>query len=471
MTQNFYSSAIYLTVPYFIVTFLRGIIDFQLGGQVIELQSFSGWITFEFLISLIWWLVLLKYYHYKQYKFAFLVLIIFIPVSFYHLISAHDLLNTREYTDNYTFAFLTLLGTSILYGISLIFSKAGKRPWLKAAGILSLALGLTMLFSAIWAISSITAIHNGTITKIGQWVSLIGSLSPVLFIMNFVSEKSAAEKVITTPQKSWGVAIDIVAVLALISALFFGSKLTVESIGLRRNPDQVSELLEETAKPFEARTYTNSHGKVLPYRLLKPLGYDPIRKYPLVVCLHGSSGRGADNVKQVTASLMAQMLSDHKNRTKYPAFLFVPQCPRESDWGGVTNIPSVDSLVFETILALEKEFLIDTGRRYIAGISMGGYGTWHLICTRPEMFAAAIPIAGGGDPSLAQNVVDIPIWAFHGAKDRNVLVRGSRDMINAIRNEGGEPRYTEFPDKAHHISEDIKGTPGLLDWLFAQKRN
>ena len=44
-------------------------------------------------------------------------------------------------------------------------------------------------------------------------------------------------------------------------------------------------------------------------------------------------------------------------------------------------------------------------------------------------------------------------------------------MINAIRNEGGEPRYTEFPDKAHHISEDIKGTPGLLDWLFAQKRD
>jgi len=168
--------------------------------------------------------------------------------------------------------------------------------------------------------------------------------------------------------------------------------------------------------------------------------------------------------------LFAQSLSRSNNRVKYPAFVLVPQCPPYADWGGITNIEAVDSLVLDVIFALEKEFAIDKNRRYITGISMGGFGVWHLISTQPDMFAAAIPICGAGNPKLAENLTDIPIWAFHGAKDRNVLVRGSQDMIEAIKNEGGDPNYTEFPDKAHHISKDVISTSGLLDWLFAQER-
>jgi predicted peptidase len=128
-------------------------------------------------------------------------------------------------------------------------------------------------------------------------------------------------------------------------------------------------------------------------------------------------------------------------------------------------------LVFETISALEEEFPLDTDRRYVAGNSLGGYGTWHLICARPELFAAAIPISGGGNPALARNIVDMPIWAFHGQKDRNVPVSGSRDIIEAIKKAGGNPRYTEYPDKAHNISKHVTDTPDLLDWLFAQQRD
>ena len=50
---------------------------------------------------------------------------------------------------------------------------------------------------------------------------------------------------------------------------------------------------------------------------------------------------------------------------------------------------------------LEKEFSIDITRRYVIGESLGGYGTWHFITTRPQMFAAAVPVCGVGDPALA----------------------------------------------------------------------
>jgi len=86
------------------------------------------------------------------------------------------------------------------------------------------------------------------------------------------------------------------------------------------------------------------------------------------------------------------------------------------------------------------------------------------------LFAAAIPVAGGGNPARAPKALDVAVWAFHGKNDKNVPVEGSRNMIRALERAGGHPKYTEFPDKGHNIWYDVSTTPGLLDWLFAQKR-
>src|SRR5882672_6461490 len=51
-------------------------------------------------------------------------------------------------------------------------------------------------------------------------------------------------------------------------------------------------------KRFEARLYTNAPGKVLRYRLFKPLAYDSQTNYPLVLFLHGAAGLGDDNARQ-----------------------------------------------------------------------------------------------------------------------------------------------------------------------------
>jgi predicted peptidase len=165
----------------------------------------------------------------------------------------------------------------------------------------------------------------------------------------------------------------------------------------------------------------------------------------------------------------AEALSTDVNRKQYPAFIFVPYCPDGEGWGGIPGYPSLDSLVYETINALADP-AIDVKRRYVTGLSRGAYGTWQFICTRPDMFAAAMPVSGAGDPKLAPKAVHVAVWAFHGAKDKNVPVSGSRDMIAAIKKAGGHPEYTEFPDEAHNIWDRVSKTPGLWDWLFAQKR-
>jgi predicted esterase len=469
MTRSFYSYAIFFLVLAILAGLFRTGIFFQLGIRVNEPHSLANWFLFESLLGLTCSLMLLKYYRYKEYRVAFWALIISLVAAVFHFVLFYNILRTKEISLYFMIAIVLVMVTSIGYAITLIFSGTGKRPWLKAAGIFVFFVGLVSLVSVIWAISSVSARANGSISKLEQWISLIGSLTPLFFIMNFRNERTTAERINTSDQESLSVLLGFGALVAIVSALFFGSALGRETMRLADNP-YVSEYARNIAEPFAARTYANSKGDTLRYRLMMPLDYDSTRRYPLVVCLHGSSGRGKDNVNQVLTTLPALLLSSHENRKKYPAFLFVPQCPTDSDWGGITDIPVVDSLVVETMFALEKEFAIDSGRRYVAGNSMGGYGAWHLICTRPEIFAAAVPICGGGNPELARNIVDMPVWAFHGGKDQNVPVSGSRDIIEAIRNAGGDPKYTEFPNAAHNIVKEVTDTPGLWDWLFAQRR-
>jgi predicted peptidase len=101
---------------------------------------------------------------------------------------------------------------------------------------------------------------------------------------------------------------------------------------------------------------------------------------------------------------------------------------------------------------------------------MGGNGTWHFITSRPELFAAAIPLCGWGNPNRANQIAQMPIWAFHGAADPTVPVAESQKMIAAIRQAGGNPRYTEYKGVGHEVWLKAFQEPGLVEWLFAQHR-
>jgi predicted peptidase len=107
---------------------------------------------------------------------------------------------------------------------------------------------------------------------------------------------------------------------------------------------------------------------------------------------------------------------------------------------------------------------------YVTGLSMGGFGTWDVIQRHPERFAAAVPICGGGDPAHAGKIAQILIWAYHGDKDAVVNVERSRDMIAAIKDAGGTPRYTELPGVEHDSWTAAYTNPDLYTWMFAQTR-
>jgi predicted peptidase len=240
-----------------------------------------------------------------------------------------------------------------------------------------------------------------------------------------------------------------------------------------------AEPSKEVSALLDKKTFSGEKGGKLPYRLLKPDPYEDGKSYPLVVFLHGAGERGRDNEAQLVHGVAEFARPD--NRKKYPCFLVAPQCPAREKWSSVdwsserSKLPAEPSepgaLVLELIDALRKEYRIDPARIYLTGLSMGGYGTWDLLMRRPELFAAAVPICGGGDETQATRIAKIPVWVFHGTLDGAVKVQRSRNMVAALEKAGGHPLYTEYPDEGHASWVPAYRSPAMMKWLFAQRKD
>lgn len=171
------------------------------------------------------------------------------------------------------------------------------------------------------------------------------------------------------------------------------------------------------------------------YRLFKPRNYDPSKKYPVVVCLHGVGERGFDSRRQVDLEDLAHPWIEDTVQAKVPHFVMLPQCPTDSTWGGMggpSGVGSTGQGILNILESMKREFSVDTNRFYIAGLSMGGAGTYNLLRGKPGYFAAAAPCAAGGTVSAVNDIAKTPIWHHHGSNDG----AGGRNMATALESAG-----------------------------------
>jgi len=196
----------------------------------------------------------------------------------------------------------------------------------------------------------------------------------------------------------------------------------------------------------------------LGYQLFLPEGYEQAKEpWPLIVFLHGA-GESGTNLELVKRHGPPKLVESKKD------FPFVVVSPQSPSFGW--RLEALDALLDEIL----RRYHVDPDRVYLTGLSMGGFGTWAWAAARPERFAAIAPICGGGNVADADKLKDLPIWAFHGAKDQVVPLRRSQEMVDAIRQAGGDPLLTVYPDAGHDSWTETYANPKLYDWFLQHRR-
>ncbi len=245
---------------------------------------------------------------------------------------------------------------------------------------------------------------------------------------------------------------------------------------IRVNAELVENKSEQAISGYRSFYYQGKDGGKLKYRFYNPSKNKSGKKYPLVVHFHGAGSRGDNNISQL---YLAQKVTDGKYIKKYPCFVFAPQCPSgkkwvDTDWTKLSHKQPLKpnaqmAMAMAAIDEIIKKYPVDEQRIYVYGQSMGGFATWDIICRRPNMFAAAVPVCGGADETKASKIAHVPVWAFHGALDPVVKPARSKNIVAALKKAGGDPKYTEYP-KVKHNAWSYSYSPKLFEWMFKQKK-
>ncbi len=187
---------------------------------------------------------------------------------------------------------------------------------------------------------------------------------------------------------------------------------------------------------------------------------DTLKKWPLIIYLHGGSSRGTDTIKLYCCGIPDQIW----RKREFPFIIVAPQCPINQRW-------STDNWFENFYEEVTTKYRIDTNKVYLTGVSLGGSGTWYLAIKFPDKFAAIAPVSGFTRHidyiiKNTDKLIDIPIWAFHGKIDKVVEFEDTEWMINRLKEKNKDLKFTADPDVGHGMYWSVYPEQELYDWFL-----
>ncbi len=265
-----------------------------------------------------------------------------------------------------------------------------------------------------------------------------------------------------------------------------------EIVSIQSNEAQLEKynaqrIVAAPASLFEAGQFMASNGVQLQFRHYRP-SQAAAQKLPLILMLHGSGAIGADNEKQL--GWFARSWAHPDIAPQFPAHVLVPQLPARgadyfpaSDAGESYSIARPPLLAtFELVEQMRRRDDVDSQRIYVVGFSMGASGAWNAAALRPDLFAAAVPIAGIAPArNLAPALANTPILIVHGNADKENKIESDQAMFQAIvkanlkansetQKGSAQIRFIEYIGLDHTVPADMVFDTAWRSWLFAQRR-
>jgi predicted peptidase len=223
-------------------------------------------------------------------------------------------------------------------------------------------------------------------------------------------------------------------------------------------------LAQPTTQPIHSAAFQQTITKTIQYHYLVylPKTYGHGRKVPVIILLHGSGSCG-ETPEDLQKLAPGPLFRYAQSTDDFPFAIIAPQAHSELEWWPVEPL----NLWLDDVM---KKYDFDPDRVYLTGISMGAYGVWDWACHNPERFAAIVPMAGEGNDDLAGRLQHVPVWAFHGEKDKAVSLAEEQRMVNAVNKHGGSAKLTIYPDLGHNVWSRAMQDPALYNWLLQYRR-
>ncbi|MFT3825519.1 MAG: PKD domain-containing protein [Chitinophagaceae bacterium] len=233
-----------------------------------------------------------------------------------------------------------------------------------------------------------------------------------------------------------------------------------------------------------AKSLTGSNGVFIGFYEFKPLNYDPSKKYPLIIFMHGigERGNGTTDLPNILGNGLPNNIRNGHNMTftwngKTETFIvLMPQLsPSYGSWPAFYT----DEMLKYAL----ANFNVDEDRVYLTGLSLGGGGTWFYAgntAANAKKFAA-IGISCGTEQYVNFcNIAsaNLPTWAFHATNDGTVSVNATYNNIAKLNacNPAVKPYMTIWPDGDHWIWGRVYDTayewqnPNIYEWFLGQNR-
>lgn len=195
-----------------------------------------------------------------------------------------------------------------------------------------------------------------------------------------------------------------------------------------------------------------------------PKDYDPNGSYPLVIFLHGTGECGNGTTELDRVAIHGYPMHASQGR-EYPFILISPQLPEGKYWGAY--IESLNLFLDHLIATLP----VDEKRIYLTGLSNGGTGTYLWGQANANRFAALLPVCGAGIAWGVREMLNIPVWGFHGDCDEALHYTETVRMIEGINAMGGNAKLTIYPGAGHGCWIYVYDDPEVMAWMLEQKRN
>lgn len=224
------------------------------------------------------------------------------------------------------------------------------------------------------------------------------------------------------------------------------------------------DLIKSKKGVFRRAYFSVKDSTFHPYSVFIPQDYSENRKFPLLVYLHGS---GDDDRVLSKTSLFPDG--------------FVVLAPNGRGTSNCFTGYEAQSDIEDAISDVIENFNIDTGKIFISGFSMGGYGVLRTFYEHPERYRAISVISG--HPDLARKMIDpeelnflddknlrkfknIPVFIYHGKNDLNCPYNLTEQLANKLRKNKCDVTFETDNNGHGNMSSEIRSR--YFNWLKKQ---